>query len=226
MALSSCVTVRLMITVSLEEENMESPKKQPRMTVEEYLLFEESQEVRHEYVNGRIFQMTGGTAAHNLISLNIAASLKMQLKDSGCRAYIADMKVRVEASNSFYYPDVIVDCGSFDRSSVFTSSPIFIFEVLSRSTASTDRREKLLEYQQIPGLKAYLIVHQSRKRVDVYRRESDVDWAEQELGAGDDFELSCKNRTIKIKVDDIYEDTDMESSPDLHVRENAEVYLY
>jgi len=196
------------------------------MTVEEYLLFEESQEVRHEYVNGRIFQMTGGTAAHNLMSLNIAASLKTQLKGSGCRAYMTDIKVRVEATNSFYYPDVIIDCGTFDRSSVFTASPIFIFEVLSRSTASTDRREKLLAYQQIPGLEAYLIVHQSRKRVDVYRREHEDDWSVQELGSGDDMDLSCGGRTIKLSVDEIYEDTNMESSPDLQVRENAEVYLY
>lgn len=196
------------------------------MTVEEYLLFEESADERHEYINGRVFAMTGGTAAHNLISLNIAASLKTQLKGSGCRVYMADMKVRVEASNSFYYPDVTIDCGAFDRSSVFTAKPIVIFEVLSRSTASTDRREKLLAYQQIPGLQAYFIVHQSRKRVEVYRRESNDDWTVEELGPGDEVGLSCPNRTIKITVDEIYEDTNMENSPDLHVRENAEVYLY
>lgn len=194
--------------------------------MEEYLLFEESEGERHEYINGRVFAMSGGTAAHNLISVNIVTSLKTQLKGSGCRAYVSDMKVRVEANNSFYYPDVMIDCGALDRSSVFTAKPIFVFEVLSRSTASIDRREKLLAYQQIPSLEAYLIVHQSRKHVEVYRRQSDEDWTVQELGTGDEVCLLCPNRTITISVDEIYEDTNMENSPDLQVRENAEVYLY
>ncbi len=206
---------------------MPSSKKQQKMSVEEYLQFEESSLERHEYVDGRIFGMAGATAAHNWISLNIAASLKAKFKGSGCRVYINDMKVSIEATNSFYYPDVIIDCGAVDKTNVFTSTPSIIFEVLSRSTASTDRREKLLSYQQIPALEAYIIVHQSRKCVEVYRREANGDWLIEEFGQGEELELKCCHlEAVRLSLEEIYEDTGMDSSPDLQVREDLELYNY
>lgn len=207
------------------------PKPQQTMSVDEYLHFEERATERHEFVNGKIFAMTGGTAAHNLISTNLLSSLRSQLKGSGCKVFIADMKVRIDATNSFYYPDVLVDCGHIDKNSVFVSKPVFIFEVLSRSTASTDRREKLLAYQQIPSLEAYLIVHQSRRRVNVYRRNHGDNWTELELDDEDCVELMYHSgQAIKIPVEEIYEEiyeeAYVENPPDLHVSENVEVYIY
>lgn len=207
---------------------MDKPQRQQKMTTEEYLRFEEEHTEKHEYVNGRIFAMTGGTIVHNLISTNIVRSLHAQLKGSGCRVYMADVKLRVEATNCFYYPDVMVECGAtHDKSSVFIETPVLIFEVLSRSTASTDRREKLLSYQQIASLEAYIIVHQSRKRLEIYRRLSQDDWTIQHFGPAEVVELSWSNeKVVTVAVDEIYEDTIVEDSPDFQVSENIEVYIY
>ncbi len=135
---------------------MAGPAKISKLTVEEYLASEELASVRHEYVSGRTFAMTGGSKRHNTISLNIAATMRNLLKGSGCKVFIADVKVRANAANSFYYPDVMVVCGTAGNDEFYTESPTLIFEVLSKSTAGVDRREKLVAYQQIPSLQSYL----------------------------------------------------------------------
>lgn len=207
---------------------MTGPQKISTLSVDEYLLFEENAQVRHEYVNGRIFAMTGGTSAHNIISLNIASTLRNHLKGSGCTVYMSDMKVRAEAANSFYYPDVMVVCGSVGKNSVHTEAPTVIFEVLSKSTAAVDRREKLVAYQMIPSLQSYVIVHQSRKRVEHYRRV-DKDWTLQHLVSNEELSLQCNESEklpLTVSMDDIYADLEFDEGPDLQVREDAEVYAW
>jgi len=99
-------------------------------TPSQYLTLETSANQRHEYVDGQMFAMTGASAAHNVISLNIAMSLRTKLQGTGCTVFMADMKVRIEDLNCFCYPDVLVDCETFDRKSVYTNTPAIIFEVL------------------------------------------------------------------------------------------------
>jgi Uma2 family endonuclease len=127
---------------------MSVPGNVAHMSVDEYLSSEEHASVRREYVDGRVFAMTGVTKRHNIIAGNIYSILRAHVRGSQCRAYISDVKVRVEAANSFYYPDVMVSCEPFDHKSVFTSTPRLIVEVLSRSTAAIDRREKVLAYSK------------------------------------------------------------------------------
>ena len=141
---------------------MPAAKNPKRMTVEEYLSFEEKSQTKHEYVDGFVFAMTGASARHNIISGNVFSLLRAHVKGSQCRAFIMDMKARVEISNCFYYPDVIVSCGKLNDEAVVAPDPVLIVEVLSPSTASVDRREKLLAYQQVPSLREYMVVHQRR----------------------------------------------------------------
>ena len=205
---------------------MTNQQKLSKITPEEYLTFEESAKQRHEYVDGQLFAMTGGSAAHNVISLNIAMSLRTKLKGTGCTVFMADMKIRIEDANCFYYPDVLVDCGTFDNKSVYTSTPIAIFEVLSRSTASTDRREKLVAYRQVASIKQYVIVHQTRKRLEVYRKIAD-EWSIQEIGSCESLVLDiCQNQPITILMEDIYTDIEFDEEPDLQVREDVEAYTW
>src|SRR5262245_10533263 len=108
---------------------MAYPKELMKLSVEEYLALEERSEVRNEYVAGYIFAMAGATDAHNVIAMNIGARIRPRLSRSGCRVYMVDMKVRVEAVDSFYYPDVMVTCEPFVAKSVFKSKPIILVEV-------------------------------------------------------------------------------------------------
>ena len=117
------------------------------MTPDEYLYAEQRGQIRHEFVRGELFDMPGGTYTHNLISLNVASGLREHLRGQSWRVFMADMKVRVAASDVFYYPDVFVTCDSDDRETYFKEQPCLIVEVLSESTSWTDRREKLLAYE-------------------------------------------------------------------------------
>lgn len=202
---------------------MEKNEKIVRMTADEYLRYEESASVRHEYVDGEVFEMTGATLAHNLIGGNISALLRSQLKGSGCRVFQEAVKVHVESSNCFYYPDVMVDCCRHDDSSTYTSTPVIIFEVLSRSTASTDRREKRVAYKKLATLEAYVLVHQARKCVEIFRKVGD-DWTVQILKSGAaDFEFRS-GRKLTVSIDDVYEDIDVENDLNLRVQEDVAVY--
>lgn len=130
------------------------------LTVEEYLALEESAPVKHEYVAGTIHAMVGTTKRHNQIAGNIFAHLWNRTRSGPCRVYASDVKVRVE--DVFYYPDVMVACDPADDDPLVEHNPCLIVEVTPPSTESTDRREKMFNYREIPSLKAYLIVDQNR----------------------------------------------------------------
>jgi len=202
---------------------MTSSSKLTFISAEQYLAAEEHAACRHEYVDGLVFAMTGGTRRHNLIAQNICFRLREHLRGGSCRAYIEAVKARVEATNSFYYPDVMVACDKFDKKSVFTAYPVLIVEVLSPATAATDRREKAFAYKQIETLQEYLIVHQSRKRVELHRKDQQGHWEISEFGAGSEFMLdSMPAGPFKLSMEHIYEDIDMDQSDELVVHEDAE----
>jgi Uma2 family endonuclease len=168
---------------------MPEPTKMTILTEEEYLRAEEKADIRHEYVNGHVFAMSGATEAHNVICVNILSSIHSYLRGSQCRAYINDMKVKIKRAKSYYYPDIMVTCEPFESKSVFKAAPVLIVEVLSPSTTQVDKREKLVAYQKIASLKEYLIVYQDRQRVDLYRRVSNDDWEVLILGSDDELVL-------------------------------------
>lgn len=183
---------------------MPSPRRQHLLTVDEYLAREEREMCRNEYFDGQLFAMSGATRRHNIISVNLHAFIHQHLKGRPCRAYISDVKVRVEATNSFYYPDIMVACDEF---TIYTTSPVLIVEVLSRSTAAIDRREKLFAYKQIPTLYEYLIVHQRKKRIEYHQKSSNGQWNVTTFGGGEFFTmLSEMGSPLTVAVDDIYED--------------------
>lgn len=206
---------------------MSGERRISKLSIAEYLKQEEKGQIRHEFVNGRIFEMSGGTLGHNTICLNIATSLRERLKGSKCNVYMSDVKVHCTAVNSFYYPDVVVDCGKGSKQDVYTETPTMIFEVLSKSTASTDRREKLVAYQSLPSLQDYVLVHQTKKRVEHYRKV-DEDWVLQDYTEGEEISFAAKSKelSLKISMDEIYADLDFETSPSMLVREDVELYAW
>jgi Uma2 family endonuclease len=185
---------------------MRNPTKLRRISEAEYLLAEESSTVRHEFVDGYVFAMSGSTDAHNIVSGNIFGFIHGHLRGGPCRAYTNDMKVKIESARSFYYPDVMVTCEQFQAKTVLKTEPVLLVEVLSPSTAAIDRREKLIAYQKIETLKEYLVVHQDRQQVELYRKEADGQWSVIVLTAGDELVLeSLPTGPISLPFTTIYE---------------------
>lgn len=170
------------------------------LTVEEYLKLEETAAVKHEYVAGTIHAMVGATKRHNRIALNIVTRLIGAARGGSCRVYAMDVKVRVE--DVFYYPDVMVTCGSENDDPLVEDAPCLIVEVASPNTQSTDRREKLLNYRKIPSLRAYLIVDQDRRRIERHWRGDDGDWHHGGLDRGS-VPVPCPETTLSL--DEVYE---------------------
>ena len=175
-----------------------------RTSVAEYFALEERSSVRHEYVDGEIYVMAGASRRHNLLTTNLlrhAANAALQHKN--CQVFGGSMKVQVRARNSFYYPDVSASCDPDDREEYYLTSPCFIIEVLSPSTASIDRREKRLSYATLNSLHEYVIVEQDRMRVTVYRGQ-DGPWMSQIMNEPEDaIELSCLG--LRLTLREIYE---------------------
>ena len=143
----------------------------------DYLAFDNASQERHEYVGGRMYLRVGGTMRHNRVSGNIARMLSNLLDGSPCQVFINDMKLHVQATDSVYYPDVFVYCGSSTANDEkVAQDAALVVEVLSDSTAEIDRREKLVAYQKLPGLRAYWIVSQAEQRVEVHSRDADGRW--------------------------------------------------
>jgi Uma2 family endonuclease len=193
------------------------------LTPEEYLQMEEKSSVKHEYVGGRIFAMTGGTNNHSAITMNVGSILRDQLRGKNCRVHAADLKVRIRTANCFYYPDLVVECGAVNGNSILTESPILIVEVVSPSSVTTDRREKANAYRQLPSVREYLVIHQTRQRVELHRRGPDDTWTIFDLRAGATVCLeSLPTGPLKFQIYAIYEDTDVPGDRNLTVREAPE----
>lgn len=150
-------------------------KPKTKINVNDYLKDENSSEIRHEYIYGEIFAMSGASASHNIISGNIFGNLWTHLKSSSCQAFSENMKLKAD-EQTFYYPDVMVACDKTPKSAYYREEPILLVEILSPSTERTDRHEKLAVYKKITTLREYLIVSQDKIYVEVYRRTGDDNW--------------------------------------------------
>jgi Uma2 family endonuclease len=159
------------------------------LTEAEYLAMEEGAQTRHEFVDGYVFAMSGNTQAHQLICDNVQAFLRSKLAGGPCRAVSAGLRVHIAEANSYYYPDVIVECGEFDPKALLASKPVLLVEVLSPSTAQIDRREKLFAYRKISSLNEYLTIFQDRQQVELHRKSADGNWTFTVLQAMDELIL-------------------------------------
>ncbi|OCR00142.1 hypothetical protein BCD67_20915 [Oscillatoriales cyanobacterium USR001] len=154
-----------------------NPQYSQKMTAEEYLEWEAKQELRHEYIDGEIVAMTGGTIPHNDIALNFYTSLRPHLRQRGCRVNVSDVKVQANKNSRYFYPDLVVSCDTQDlQSRDFIQHPKVIVEVLSPGTASYDRTKKLKYYRQIPSLQEYVLVESEEIAVEIYHRGEGKMW--------------------------------------------------
>ena len=159
-------------------------KLRPKISIAEYLEGEKTAVERHEYVDGEVYSMSGASKRHNRIVRTLLDRFDKQLKE-GCEVFFTDVKVRIAHLNRFYYPDLVVVCSDDDEDEYYVSKPVLIIEVLSPSTALTDKREKWFAYKEIESLKEYVMIDQESGSVDVYRRRDDGLWEFIEYPVGD-----------------------------------------
>ena len=180
---------------------MTEPDARLSMTVDEYFLFEESSPLRHEYVAGEVYAMSGGTVRHSRISLNIATRLFSAAGDGPCQAVI-EVRLRA-ADDAYYYPDAMVVCGAISQEDIVIREPCVVIEVTSPSTARTDRGEKLAAYREIPSLRAYLIVDHRRRRVERHwRDDASAAWMREEIVGDGSVAVPCLD--AELTLDAIY----------------------
>jgi Uma2 family endonuclease len=175
-------------------------------TPEEYLALERKADYRSEYINGEIYAMAGASREHNLIALNLASEIRAQLRQKPCETYVADMRVRVEATNLYTYPDIVVVCGepafAEDKFDTLTN-PTVLIEILSYSTASYDRVSKFHHFRRLPSLQEYILVHQEKAAIEHYVLEENK-WTLVDI-FGLDSKLSLSSINCEIGLQDIYE---------------------
>ncbi|MEO7253329.1 MAG: Uma2 family endonuclease [Casimicrobium sp.] len=152
----------------------------PKLTASEYLAWENAlSDVRHEFVEGEVFAMTGTTRQHNEVVMNLVMQLRPALKDTPCRVFAVDIKVRVEAANAYFYPDLVITCNAKDldvNGPAVLTEPSVIIEVSSPSTADYDLAGKFARYRMLPSLKEYIIVAPLSHGATVFRKQENGHW--------------------------------------------------
>lgn len=165
---------------------MSAALRPPRMTIAEFLAWEEGQELRWEFDGFEPVAMTGATGAHATLQANLMIALGGRLRGSPCRIFGSDLKI--EAAGSIRYPDAFVTCTPVPATATVVRDPVVVFEVLSPSTADTDRIDKNREYAATPSIRRYVMLEQGRVAATVFHRQ-DGDWIGHLVGPHDTLHL-------------------------------------
>lgn len=174
-----------------------------KMTYAEYATWESTQAIKHEYIDGEVFAMAGGSPEHSRIASNVTAILTFQMHGRDCRPYNSDMRVRTESGKGLY-PDGSALCGRprFEGDPPDLMHPTIVVEVLSPHTEAYDRGEKFAHYRTIPALAEYLLVSSRHRSVELFTRAGDH-WELRAYGPGESVPLASIDCTIA--VDDVYD---------------------
>ncbi len=190
---------------------MAAPMQKQMMTYAEYLAFEEKSLEKHEWLNGEVrplargVDMSGGTMKHANLIARVGRFIGNALEGRPCQVFVSDLKVRIVPTGLATYPDVTVLCGkaeSHPDDPETLLNPLLIVEVLSDSTEAYDRGGKSAHYRQIPSLREYVLVSQHDRRIEVFRRAENGQWALSEYANGTKVELTSIG--CSVSVDEVY----------------------
>jgi Uma2 family endonuclease len=176
-----------------------------QVSYSEYLARERQSGSKHEYVNGRIYAMSGGSPEHGRLAANMIQRLGGALAGKPWAVFSSDVRVRIEATGRSTYPDVSVVCGPLLRAADDQDAiinPLLIVEVLSDSTEASDRGDKFAHYRRLPSLREYVLVSQSSPRLEIFRRNAEGDWVLAEAGPGQTARLLSID--VPLSVDELY----------------------
>ncbi|NJK51948.1 MAG: Uma2 family endonuclease [Leptolyngbyaceae cyanobacterium SU_3_3] len=176
------------------------PSHSPKLTPVEYFAWEEQQLCRHEYINGEVYAMSGGTRNHSRIALKFGTLLDNHLSNRSCEVFNSDCRVKIVETNDYIYPDVSVSCDHRDKTTIhYITYPCLIVEVLSDSTEAYDRGNKFFRYRQNPQLQDYVLVSSQEIAIDLYRKTENGRWEIINYRAGDIVELQSVNLSFPIE---------------------------
>ncbi|MEM6253511.1 MAG: Uma2 family endonuclease [Cyanobacteria bacterium P01_D01_bin.156] len=182
------------------------------LSVDDYLRLEAESPIKHEYIDGQVYAMAGASDSHVTISLNLASLLRSHVRGTGCRAYMSDMKTRVESRNRFFYPDVMVTCDPRDQETdTYKKFPKLVIEVLSKSTEAFDRGDKFAAYQALESLQEYVLINTRHQRVEIFRRNDSGLWVLQ-FYTSENKIFDLKSIDFTGTFTDLYEDVVLEPS--------------
>jgi len=177
------------------------------MSVEEYLSLEEVSPLKHAYVDGHVYAMSGGTLTHDTIANNVRGEIRTHLRTRGgpCRPFGPDVRLRVSPT-VYYYPDALVICeADLDFGAIEVTAPCLIVEVLSHSTEADDRGGKFADYQTLEKFEEYVLVDSRRRAVECFRRTEHGLWLYQRYDGDATITLETVGLTRPIAI--FYEDT-------------------
>ena len=176
------------------------------VTVEEYLAAEKLATEKHEYLNGVIYAMSGGSPNHGQICVNLAREVSLALKEKPCNTFSSDTKVSTSPSGLFSYPDLTIVCSEaqfFDPERYVLTNPTVLFEVLSPTTEGYDRGEKFRRYREIQSLSDYVLVSQEQPSVEIYSRRGDTWQLSEAYGLGS--AITIPSLGIALSLAEVYE---------------------
>ncbi|MGA9769443.1 MAG: Uma2 family endonuclease [Blastocatellia bacterium] len=188
-----------------------SSQSSSKHTPQEYLAIERATQQKNEYFNGEIFARGGASERHNLIVGNVFASLHTQVRGKPCKVYSSDMRVRINATGLYTYPDVVALCGeaSFDDEQQDTLlNPDIVIDLLSKSTEGYDRGDKFAHYRKIESLKEYVLISQDKNRIERYLRQPDNQWLMSEVSQLQET-LNLPSINCTLLISDVYDKVDL-----------------
>lgn len=184
--------------------------KKEKISPEVYLELERKAAFKSELIDGEMYAMLGTTRKHNRIAGNLYICLDRILKNKNCRVYISDLRVQINSTGLFTYPDLIITCGKeelTDKHKDTLTNPKCIIEVLSDSTEKYDRGEKFFHYQQIESLQEYILISQDQPRAETFLRQTDGRWLyECTEGLHSKFRISTADESVSLS--EIYSNTE------------------
>ncbi|WP_159790407.1 Uma2 family endonuclease [Sodalinema gerasimenkoae] len=179
----------------------------------DYLELEEIASVRHEYRNGDIIEMTGGTPNHNELIRVLTVILSLSLAGKPYRLFLADQRLWVPQANLYTYPDILVlptPIELQERRKDTILNPVFIAEVLSDSTRNDDRSEKFAAYRTIPSFREYLLIDQSKMYVEQHLKQNSNQWLMTEY-QDPEQNVVLESLGVDLKLKDLYQNLDVSS---------------
>jgi len=175
-------------------------KNFPQLTPVEYFVWDEQQLEKHEYINGEVYAMSGGSVNHGRIAIKFITMFDSHLENSGCITGNSDIKINILKTNNYTYPDVSVTCDDRDKTTTqYITYPCLIVEVLSPSTEAYDRGGKFRMYRNNPNLKDYLLVSSTSIEMDLYHQKDNGEWVIINYKEGDNVELKSINLSFPIE---------------------------
>lgn len=177
-----------------------------------YLKWEEQQPQKHEFIRGAVVAMADVHRVHATVTGNLAVAFKTHLRGGACRVYMCNMKLRVEAADASFYPDVMVTCDRRDHAAdVVMRHALLVVEVLSESTAAYDRGGKFADYRKLESLREYVVVDIAARRVECFRRNAENHWVLYEFSGAGPCEFASLDLTMDLA--EVFEDVAITEEP-------------